>query len=136
MPAIDRGGFQDPHADEAQSVHDNGRVRAGSHEVVRTTDRSVETEGRDGDKGEQVERTRGQRRLPERGHWESFRDCSVAVGHVELLTRAGGKISTPFIGRGLLASTENCATYEGCADPNLSRIFSLPCRRKRTDCGV
>src|SRR5438876_1331606 len=53
------------HDDLQDTADDGGSVRASADDVVRTLYRTVEKEGRDRDKGQQVERARDKRGLPQ-----------------------------------------------------------------------
>src|SRR5881275_3212209 len=63
------------HDDLQDTADDGGSVRASAEDVVRTLYRAVEKEGRDRDKGEQVEHARDKRGLSTWTHLKRFTVC-------------------------------------------------------------
>ncbi len=138
----DGGGFQDARADEAQrdpfvlpldhrvqrdggadageghddlqdAADEHGSVRARADDVVRTVHRIVEKEGRDRDKGEQVEHARDQRGL----------SCGLMGTRVVVMT-AGGGCHIGFLPRSWY-SAEFLSTLDGGPIGRLNRVVSL-----------
>jgi hypothetical protein len=65
------------HLQDASDEDGSGRARAD--DVVRIMHRTVESKGRDRDKGEQVEQARDERGLPQRGRREWSCCCGWSV---------------------------------------------------------
>src|SRR5258708_25685362 len=63
------------HDDLQDTADDGGSVRASADDVVRTLYRAVDKEGRDRDKGEQVEHARDKRGLSTWTHLKRFTVC-------------------------------------------------------------
>src|SRR2546427_3268839 len=97
------------HDDLEDGADERASVRAGAENVVRTSHRTVESEGRDRDKSEQVEHTRGKRGLSVWTHLALIGGRRFRGDHDMTLLLFVGVIGTMTVWEVRLMTSEPCS---------------------------